>query len=122
MLLRQIIRHFEAKPEEPKAVLRMAMRKGLKYYEYDEIKHKSLHQILPKPISGALILLMDKNSNSNVCHFVLLMRHPRSGITFFDPYGFGLSRLLSKTKNSRHLERLLHHVHDNRIPYKKKTK
>ena len=121
MLLRDIMRKFESEPETPKYILKMSMRKGMKYYEYPDTKHKSLNQLLPNKISGALILLMDTKSKSNVGHFVLLMRHPRSGITFFDPYGFGLSRLLTKTGNERHLEKkLLHNFHDNRIPYQKK--
>ena len=56
-----------------------------------------------KAISGVLILVMDNRKNSNVGHYVLLMRHPRSGITFFDPYGFGVTELLRMTQNSPHL-------------------
>ena len=116
------MRNLESKPEEPKNVMNMSMRPGLKYYEYEHTKNMSLNKLLPHPVSGALILIMDKNSNGNVGHFVLLMRHPRSGITFFDPYGFGLSRLLTKTKNQRHLEQKFpSKVFDNRIPYQKRS-
>lgn len=122
MLLRNIIQKLESKPEEPKNVMKMSARPGLKYYEYEQTKNMSLAQLLPKSVSGALILIMDNHSTSNVGHFVLLMRHPRSGVTFFDPYGFGISRLLVKTKNENHLQKKLpNNVHDNRIPFQKKA-
>ena len=122
MLLREIMRNLESKPEEAKNVMQMSMRPGLKYYDYERTKNMSLKQLLPRPVSGALILIMDENSSSNVGHFVLLMKHPRSGIIFFDPYGFGLSKLLDKTNNPKHLlHKLSGKVSDNRVPYQKKA-
>ena len=122
MLLRNIMRNLESKPEAPEDVMKMSMRPGLKYYEYEQTKNMTLKQLLPKPVSGALILMMDKHSTSNVGHFVLLMQHPRSGIIFFDPYGFGLARLIQKTKNEKHLLSKLPHMYsDNRIPFQKKA-
>ena len=124
MLLRDIISTVKTDPMDVKHVRRLSQRPGLKYLEYKNVVNKSLKDLLPKRISGVLILVMDNRKNSNVGHYVLLMRHPRSGITFFDPYGYGVSELLRMTKNSPHLTRLLQQVrnaHDNRIPYQKKA-
>lgn len=126
MLLRKIIRNVETKPMDEKIVRRLSQRPGLKYMEYKDVVGKTLQQLLPKEISGVLILIMDNRKNSNVGHFVLLMRHPRSGITFFDPYGFGVHQLCKMTKNSHHLEKLFgmaghRHVHDNRVAYQKRA-
>lgn len=122
MLLRNILRKYESVPEAPEDVMKMSMRRGLVYIEYEKTKKASLQQLLPKDVCGVLLLIMNNNKNSNVGHFCLLMKHPRSGITFFDPYGLGLSRILNKTNNERHLEIKLSKVrhHDNRVPYQKK--
>lgn len=124
MLLRDLVGKVESKPMDSGHVKKLSQRKGLKYLEYKDVVKKSLQQLLPSKISGVLILIMDNRKNSNVGHFVLLMRHPRSGITFFDPYGFGIHQLLRMTKNDAHLERLLrnaHSAHDNRIQYQKRA-
>ena len=67
-------------------VKKLSQRKGLKYMEYKDVVGKSFKQLLPGKVSGLLILVMDKRKNNNVGHYVLFMRHPRSGLTFFDPY------------------------------------
>lgn len=124
MLLRDLIASVESAPMDVGHVKKLSQRKGLKFLEYKDVVGKSLNKLLPSKISGVLILVMDNRKNSNVGHFVLLMRHPRSGITFFDPYGFGIHQLLRMTRNDAHLERLLrnaHNAHDNRIKYQKRV-
>ena len=124
MLLRDLVGKVESQPMDAGYVKKLSQRKGLKYLEYKDVVGKSMRQLLPSKISGVLILIMDNRKNSNVGHFVLLMRHPRSGVTFFDPYGFGIHQLLRMTHNNSHLERLLksaHNAHDNRIKYQKRA-
>lgn len=125
MLLRKIVRSVESKPMDEEIVRRLSQRKGLVYMEYEKMIGKSLDELLPNAISGVLVLIMDNRKNSNVGHFVLLMKHPRSGITFFDPYGFGVHQLCKMTRNSNHLEKLLtmaghRTIHDNRVSYQKR--
>ncbi len=129
MLLRSIVRAAESKPMDEDIVRKLSQRPGLKYHLYDDIAKMSFTQLLPKPISGLLLLMQDhRHENKKVGHFVLLMRHPRSGITFFDSYGFGLHRLVRLTRNKPHLERILsrighqHEVHDNRIKFQHREK
>ena len=123
MLLRDLMSAVESDPMDVEHVKKLSQRKGLKYLEYKDVVGKSLKQLLPGRNSGLLILIMDNRKNSNVGHFVLLMRHPRSGVSFFDPYGFGIHQLLRMTKNSPHLGNLLNasRAHDNRIAYQKRT-
>ena len=126
MLLRKIVRSVETKPMDEAIVRRLSQRPGLVFMEYKNMIGKSLQQLLPKAVSGVLVLIMDNRKNSNVGHFVLLMKHPRSGITFFDPYGFGVHQLCKMTKNHNHLERLLltaghRNIHDNRVAYQKRA-
>ena len=102
MLLRDLMSAVESDPMDVEHVKKLSQRKGLKYLEYKDVVGKSMKQLLPGRTSGLLILIMDNRKNSNVGHFVLLMRHPRSGVTFFDPYGFGIHQLLRMTKNSPH--------------------
>ena len=124
MLLRKIVRAAEVRPMDPSAVRKLGARPGLMYLEYEKTKPLSLSQLLPKKISGCLILILDHRKNSNVGHFIMLMRHPKSGITFFDPYGYGIHRLLKMTQNEMHLEgklRGLRFFHDNKVAFQQRA-
>ena len=124
MLLQELLELELKKPMEKNDVMKLATRKGLKYMYYDDIKpSNTLKQLLPSPGSGLLILFV-KHDASKVGHFCLLFKHPRSGLHFFDSYGFGLRKVLDITGSTHKLENLLKgtDVHINKIPYQQLEK
>lgn len=122
MLLRDLIKKERAISLTPDDVVAMSYRKGLRAMEYDKITSKmSLKQLLPTPVSGVLILFTDHSKpDKAIGHFALLFRSEH-GVFFFDPLGFGLSRILHKTRNDDALQRILGSVNydDNTKAYQK---
>ena len=119
MYLHELIDMELQKPMEKDTVMSLSTRPGLKYLYYDDIKEgDTLTKLLPKPVSGVLIMFV-KHDRSKIGHFCLLFRHPRSGLHFFDSYGFGLKRVIEITGSTKKLENLLRgtNVHINKIPY-----
>ena len=101
MKLQHLIEIEQQKPLEKDDVLKMSQRKNLRYLYYDDIKSSdTLKKLLPEPDSGLLILFVTHNQNSEVGHFCLFFRNKRSGMHFFDSYGFGLKRVLDITGSS----------------------
>ncbi len=119
--LLDFVRQFKSEPLGEDEVLAMVSRPGLRAVEYGRIANKSLHQLLPKKVSGLLILFEDKIKNRKVGHYCLLFRHPRSGVHFFDPLGLGLLTVDRITGNSFQLARVLqkHHVTENTTKFQK---
>ena len=125
MLLADLIEIEQQKPLDKDDVLKMSQRKNLRYLYYDDIKsNDTLHKLLPEPDSGLLILFVTHNQNSEVGHFCLFFRNKRSGIHFFDPYGFGLKKVLDITGSSNKIQNLMHghDVHINKHAYQRMHK
>ena len=124
MALQRFIDKQLSLPLDKDRVLAMSQRAGLKYLYYDDIKpHMTLKSLLPKPESGRLILFT-KHDGSQIGHFCLLFRNPRSGYHFFGSYGFGLHKVLEITGSSHKLEKLLrgHNIHINKHQFQHETK
>ena len=125
MLLQDLIEIEQQKPLDKDDVLKMSQRKNLRYLYYDDIKSSdTLHKLLPEPDSGLLILFVTHKQNSEVGHFCLFFRNKRSGIHFFDSYGFGLKKVLDITGSSNKIQNLMHghDVHINKHPYQRMHK
>ena len=125
MKLQHLIEIEQQKPLEKDDVLKMSQRKNLRYLYYDDIKSSdTLKKLLPEPDSGLLILFVTHNQNSEVGHFCLFFRNKRSGMHFFDSYGFGLKRVLDITGSSNKIQKLIsgHDIHINKIPFQKMHK
>jgi hypothetical protein len=108
--LTDFVKYERAQALEIKDVMALVHRPGLRHIEYDAIVRKRMtyKQLLPKSESGVLILFGDhKHRNSDIGHFCLLFRHPRSGVHFFDPLGLGLGTVGRLTGNSAYLLNLL---------------
>ena len=122
MLLTELIDFEQQKPLDYKDVMAMSQRKNLRYLYYDDIKPKdTLNKLLPEPDSGLLILFVGHGDHSKIGHFCMFFRNKRSGLHFFDPYGFGLKKVLEITGSSKKLESLMagHEVHINKHAYQK---
>ena len=120
MKLQRLLELEQEKPLDKDNVMAMSQRKNLRYLYYDDLKNRdTLHKLLPEPDSGLLILFVKQNSE--VGHFCLFFRNKRSGMHFFDPYGFGLKKVLDITGSSHKIETLMigHDVHINKHPYQK---
>ena len=118
------VRYERAKPLGFDDLRPMVMRKGLRYMEYATVAKgaHSLKSLLPKTVSGVLILFTDKaKRNGKIGHFCLLFKHPRSGVHFFDPLGVGLLTVDRLTGNTDVLLRVLkaHHVQQNSTRFQK---
>ena len=123
MLLTELIEIEQAKPLDKDDVLKMSQRKNLRYLYYNDIKPSdTLHKLLPEPDSGLLILFVKEGSE--IGHFCLFFRNRRSGLHFFDSYGFGLKRVIDITGSSHKLQSLIsgHDIHVNKHPYQKMHK
>ena len=124
--LARFIRHERSLPLPWKRLKQMVFRKNLRYKTYDKIRTTdTIRSLLPESESGLVVLFMDrKKRNSGVGHFVLLFRHPRSGIHFFDPLGVGLRKDAMLTGNDNRLLNILKHhsVEQNRIKYQEMAK
>jgi hypothetical protein len=121
--LTDFVKYERAQALEIKDVMALVHRPGLRHIEYDAIVRKRMtyKQLLPKSESGVLILFGDhKHRNSDIGHFCLLFRHPRSGVHFFDPLGLGLGTVGRLTGNSAYLLNLLRsagHVKHNQTKF-----
>ena len=106
----------------PKEVLALSYRKNLRSIDYDDIKGKTLKQLLPDAECGVVILFTDHSKGAGaVGHFCLLYKAPKVGIVFFDPLGLGLRNVTSVTHSRKHLQKLLerHDFHNNKIKYQR---
>lgn len=124
MSLIEFVREERARPLDFDDLKPMVHRAGLRYMEYSAIDHRthSLKSLLPKRECGVLILFTDtKKRNSNIGHFCLLFKHPRSGTHLFDPLGVGLLTVDRLTGNSDKLVRILkaNHVQQNSTRFQK---
>ena len=69
MLLKQFIEAERAKPMSVKDVMALSYRKGLRSVDYDDLKGKTLKQILVGPESGVLVFFKDHRPGRDVGHF-----------------------------------------------------
>ena len=123
MSLIKFVRAERARPLDFEDLKPMVHRAGLRYLKYSAIEAShSLKSLLPKRECGILILFTDtKGHNSNIGHFCLLFKHPRSGTHLFDPLGVGLLTVDRLTGNSDKLVRILkaNHVQQNSTKFQK---
>ena len=121
MLLKQLIEAERAKPMSVKDVMALSYRKGLRSVDYDDLKGKTLKQILVGPESGVLVFFKDHRPGRDVGHFCLLYQTKKTGIVFFDPLGLGLRNVTKVTQSKKYLQRMLEgrEFHNSKVKYQK---
>jgi hypothetical protein len=106
MILDDFIDQEQRIPLDKDDVLKLIYRPGVRYFYYNDIGPRTtLKHLLPKPNSGCVILFVSEKKE--IGHFCLLFRHKRSGLHFFDPYGFGLKRVIDLTGSDHRLQQLI---------------
>lgn len=120
MILTEFIDREQHKPLDKDDIIKMSFRNGLKHYYYNDIgKGTTLKQLLPSRNSGRLILFAKKGTD--VGHFCLLFNNERSGLHFFDPYGFGLKKVIDLTGSDHRLQYIIRgkDIHINKHEFQK---
>jgi hypothetical protein len=123
MILDDFIQKEQQVPLDKDDVMKLIYRPGARYFYYNDIrKTTTLKQLLPKRNSGCVILFVSKNSE--IGHFCLLFRHERSGLHFYDPYGFGLKKVIDLTGSDHKLQQLIRgkDIHINKHAFQKLKK
>ena len=120
MILRDFIQKERQIPLGKDDVLAMIYRKNCRYFYYNDItKHTTLSSLLPKENSGCVILF--EKENEDMGHFCILFQNKRSGLHFFDPYGFGMKKVMDLTGSDHKLQQLIRgkDIHINKHAFQK---